>query len=117
MSIACIAAASIPIGRIIIRIPVSASIAVFEHIAAQVAISPPIRMSAAEHIVAAIDAAFIAIIVSCIMSMSMSMGMSVIDMFFIIAIVSIAGLLVVVIGHEAVRPACPPGYARAVRAS
>ncbi|WP_433931433.1 hypothetical protein [Curtobacterium flaccumfaciens] len=110
---------SIPIGRIIIRMPVSASIAVFEHIAAQVAISPPNRMSAAEHIVAAIDAAFIAIIVSCIMSISMSisMGMSVIDMFFIIAIVSIAGLLVLVIGHEAVRPACPPGYARAVRAS
>ncbi|WP_284755385.1 hypothetical protein [Curtobacterium sp. ME-Dv--P-122a] len=49
--------------------------------------------------------------------MSISMGMSVIDMFFIIAIVSIAGLLVVVIGHEAVRPACPPGYARAVRTS
>ncbi|WP_205974200.1 hypothetical protein, partial [Pseudomonas viridiflava] len=66
-------------------------------------------MSVAEHIVAAIYAAFIAIIVSCIMSMSISMGMSVIDMFFIIAIVSIAGLLVVVIGHGAVRPACPLG--------
>jgi hypothetical protein len=78
-----------PIGRIIMRMPVSAIIAVFEHVAAHTAISPPIRMSFAEHIVAAIEAAFIAIIVSCIISMSIAMGMSVIDMFFIIAIVSI----------------------------
>ncbi|GAA3340722.1 hypothetical protein GCM10017714_21670 [Curtobacterium pusillum] len=49
------------------------------------------RMSLAEHIVAAIDAAFIAIIVSCIMSMSIAMGISVADMLFIIAIVSIGG--------------------------
>ncbi|WP_242090306.1 hypothetical protein [Curtobacterium sp. DN_7.5] len=78
-----------PIGRIIMRMPVSASIAVFEHIAAQVAISPPVRMSEAEHMVAAIDAAFIAIIVSCIISMSIAIGIASVDMVFIIAIVSI----------------------------
>ncbi|MBM7803851.1 putative membrane protein [Curtobacterium luteum] len=78
-----------PIGRIIMRMPVSASIAVFEHIAAQVAISPPVRMSEAEHMVAAIDAAFIAIIVSCIISMSIAIGIASADMVFIIAIVSI----------------------------
>jgi len=94
MSIVDIVSMVMPIGRIIMRIPVSAMLAMFEHIAAQVAMSPPIAMSAAEHIVAAVEQAFIAWMQSCMadMSIDIPIGMLSVDIDFIICIVSIVGL-------------------------
>ncbi len=78
-----------PIGRIIMRIPVSATSAMFMHIDAHLPM-PAMLASWSAHIVAAIEQAFIAMMHSCIIAMSMSMGMSPIDMDFIISIVSTA---------------------------
>jgi hypothetical protein len=75
-----------PMGRIIMRMHVSAMSAMFEHIAAQVAISAPIAISAPAHIVAAIEQEFIAWMHSCIAPMSI--GILPTDIDFIISIVS-----------------------------
>jgi hypothetical protein len=94
MSIVDIVSMVMPIGRIIMRMPVSAMLAMFEHIAAHVAMSAPMAMSAAEHIVAAIEQAFMAWMQSCmaVMSIDIPIGMPSIDIDFIICMVSIVGL-------------------------